>query len=191
MIIVVKLHENSLWLKHKKKKIIKFISGASLNPAPDNTRLSSSNNPSQNNPQQPQVDPNYIFGRPNQNPNPINPNYKGFPQYPPPQPPQQKGSGNYPNFPIFGNPNPYQPTNPYIFGHPPAGSSNFPGQIPGQYPPYNNNNFGRTTKKPSLWDEFLYNKQPHKRNTSATLNVGITSILLCLHGHLIYRWLMS
>lgn len=149
------MHATSLFIR-----IVIKISGANLNPAPDNTRINQPPNPSINNPGMPPVDPNNVFGNPNrQAPNPWenipifpaptnNPRAPQYPQYPQyPQNPQYPPNPNYPNTP-FGQP----PQFPFAFGNPPP-----------QVPAY------RTTP-PSLLDQFLYNKSGGK-NAAATIQL--------------------
>ncbi|CAD7090829.1 unnamed protein product [Hermetia illucens] len=164
--------------------------GASLNPAPDNTRLSSSSNPSSpsshasnsyNNHNSPPINPNYVFGSPNQQ-TPYGGNVPIFPyqqptqqppfqQFPQPQNPQYP---QYPQYPAYvpRNPsNPYSPNSPpIIFGNPPAYYNPQP-----------------TTREPSLLHQFLYNKQGGRRNSSGriissvSLATVLASIAIILH----------
>lgn len=154
---------------------IKQFSGASLNPAPDNTRVNQPSNYPNNNP--PPVDSNQIFGQPpsgntqqntwHQYPIFPNPNQRDpMPQHPYPQipqsyPPQQ------PQYP-YGQPQPF-PQTPFAFGNPPPQRSYNP------YNPYN-----PTTKPPSLLDQFLYNKQGGRRNASSQLTPSICIVLITI-----------
>lgn len=154
--------------KTNKNKIIIYLLGASLNPAPDNTRYNSGGGHGYDNRyagNQPPVDPNAIFGTPNRQPapqpnqpwsnQPIFPNptsHRSYPQQPayPQAPfPYPPGAGSN----TYGNRNPYQPQQPFAFGH---------------QPPSNYNPTSRTGT-PSLLDQFLYNKQGGRRRNSATL----------------------
>jgi len=131
--------------------------GASLNPAPDNTRISHQS-PS-NYPPGPPIDPNNIFGNPNRNANPP-PQWGNVPIFPNPTSHSVHPQPAYPQMPQYyppQNPNynpyaqqPFQPQQPFAFGFPPP-------QVPA---------FRTTTKSPSLWNQFLYNKSGGKKNSA-------------------------
>lgn len=161
-----------------------YDAGASLNPAPDNTRVNTpqSNNhgnnynPGSYNPQNAYpglgIDPNQIFGNPNRQPTANQPwnNLPIFPPNPtsgghasaPQQPFYPQAPQNYPNNPqnpppvAPGGVNPYQV--PFAFGLPPPGTQQY-----NIFPPR------PTTRQPSLLDQFLYNKQG-RRNGAATFD---------------------
>lgn len=81
--------------------------------------------------------------------------YQQIPQSQPMQP-----------YPYGMPPAPYNPPSqqqPYAFGNPPP---------PRNYPTY----YVTTTKEPSLWNQFLYNKSGGKKPTSSA--VGVTSLRL-------------
>lgn len=161
--------------------------GASLNPAPDNTRgntfgsNSNGNNYSPGSPYNPgnpsgnvyggqHVDPNQVFGNPNRQPQSNQP-WNNLPIFPPNPTSGQASSGHqqpvYPASPQ--NPYPYQFNqgnlpggfNPHtdVFGHPP------PGLVPSYqniYPPRG------TTRTPSLLDQFLNGPSGRRRSSSST-----------------------
>lgn len=155
--------------------------GASLNPAPDNSRVnpnghgnnynpgSYNNNPS--NSYGHGIDPNQIFGNPNRQPQANQP-WNNLPIFPPnptsghgksPQQPIYPAPQNYPQYPQ--NPQNNQPGNganpfqmPFAFGAPPPGSQQ---NLYPERPP---------TRQPSLLDQFLYNKQGGRRNSGSTFD---------------------
>uniref|UniRef100_A0A182WWK2 Uncharacterized protein n=1 Tax=Anopheles quadriannulatus TaxID=34691 RepID=A0A182WWK2_ANOQN len=113
----------------------------SLNPAPENTKVVGSKDP--NYPNMP-IDPNYIFGSVQTTRSPF------FSSYP-----QQPGAGSpavfQPLYPPLNQP-PVIPQAPFNFGASPHNPF---------YP--HNPNPNPTSTEPSLWNQFLYNKQPEKR----------------------------
>lgn len=186
------------------------VSGASLNPAPDNTRVNQPSypnnnreysNPNYNNNPVPPVDPNSVFG------NPAGSNHgAAWGQYPVfPAHDNGRGGGGggggykqppimYPQIPQPYPPHPgdnpynhqppppqYQPQLPYAFGNPPPNRN---------YPPY----YPTTTKQPSLLDQFLYNKQGGKRRNGAATQHNthfgtcmfalIIVLLRCMHHNI-------
>lgn len=176
--------------RHTLFSIIQFTTnnstGASLNSAPDNTVLNQPLNPPRsnqdhhtnyNNPAPP-VDPHSIFGSPVGNQQPLWNNHPvfpiqtqrtpPFPQQPYPQIPQYQPMPQYPYGAVGGGgQTPYQlpPQQPYAFGNPPPVRN---------YPSYYT-----TTKEPSLWNQFLYNKQGGKKN-GASASTLISGILIAL-----------
>lgn len=147
------------------------FTGASLNPLPDNTRLSSHNSNSQN----PENPPPFIFGEPPKQQQ----NYGNiYPQVPPAQP--YPGVPNYPN-PYNNQQYPYggqqYPQNPY-------GGQQYP-QNPYGGQQYPNNNY-RPTKEPSLLDQFLYNKRGGK-NGSSSLNPSFLSVSFGVIALVVYQ----
>lgn len=125
-----------------------------------------SNVPTYQNPGPP-IDPNNIFGSPmgshpssNYNNQPVYPIHGVPSTYPQPYPqiPQHQPMPNYPYAPAPGSSHGGyvpQPQQPYAFGNPPPGRS---------YPTY----YVTTTKEPSLWNQFLNNKQTGKKNGATT-----------------------
>lgn len=105
----------------------------------------------------PPIDPNNIFGSPNNNQAPSWNNYPVFPiqtqrnqPYPYPQIPQSQ----IPQYQYNGGQLPYNPPppqQPFAFGNPPPQRSNYPA-------------YYTTTKEPNLWNQFLYNKQGGKKS---------------------------
>lgn len=171
--------------------------GASLGLVPDNTMLNTPllplnpprsaqehhhNIPNYQNPGPP-IDPNNIFGSPmgsipssNYNNQPVYPIHGVPSTYPQPYPqiPQHQPMPQYPYGQAPGSSHGGyvpQPQQPYAFGNPPPGRS---------YPTY----YVTTTKEPSLWNQFLNNKQTGKKNSSisvrATRILTVTSSLVLL-----------
>lgn len=132
-----------------------------LNPAPDNTRISSSssniNNPSSINSYNP--NPNYVFGIP-QNPQPpIYPNVPIFPHVQPTSPPpyQQFPQAVHPNYP--GQIAPRTPSSynsPYVFGHQPT--YYYPSQP--------------STRSPGLLQLLTYDQNRRRNSASEQIHMG-------------------
>uniref|UniRef100_A0AAG5D6I0 Uncharacterized protein n=1 Tax=Anopheles atroparvus TaxID=41427 RepID=A0AAG5D6I0_ANOAO len=136
----------------------------SLNPAPDNTRVVGGKDP--NYPNMP-IDPNYIFGAVQTTRSPFMSNY--------PQPGAGSPAVFQPLYPPLNQP-PVIPQAPFNFGASPHNPF---------YP--HNPNPNPTSTEPSLWNQFLYNKQPDKRpRNGAQRNGGApdSPLLLLLLGTL-------
>uniref|UniRef100_A0A4Y0AYD0 Secreted protein n=1 Tax=Anopheles funestus TaxID=62324 RepID=A0A4Y0AYD0_ANOFN len=120
----------------------------SLNPAPENTKVVGSKDPIY--PNMP-IDPNYIFGSVQTTRSPF------FSSYP------QPGAGSpavfQPLYPPLNQP-PVIPQAPFNFGASPHN------------PFYPHPNPNPTSTEPSLWNQFLYNKQPEKRPRNGGSRVG-------------------
>ena len=127
-----------------------IISGLTLNPAPDNTKYAQQDNTNAN---MPPVDPNYIFGSTHTTKSPYINSYPGIPPNNP-----------YPLYPPLNQP-PIQPQAPFSFG---------------QFPqnPYVQRPLSVSTTEPSLWNQFLYNKQPDKRPSSGTSHLHQSMVLI-------------
>lgn len=126
-----------------------------LNPAPENTKVKDAAYPNM------PIDPNYIFGSVQSTRTPYFSNY--------PQPP---GAGNpavfQPMYPPLNQP-PVGAQLPIAFG---ASPQNPYYARPAQSP--------ATSTEPSLWNQFLYNKQPDKRPRNAA-----TRLISSNNSHLI------
>jgi hypothetical protein len=138
-------------MNERENKNPNVISGVALNPAPDNTKYQAPDNTNANLP--PAVDPNYIFGSTHTTKSPYINSYPGIPPNNP-----------YPLFPPLNQP-PVQPQAPFSFG---------------QFPqnPYIQRPAVSSTTEPSLWNQFLYNKQPEKRPSSAAIGLAQSTLLL-------------
>ncbi|ETN61728.1 hypothetical protein AND_006604 [Anopheles darlingi] len=134
----------------------------SLNPAPENTKVVSGSKDS-GYPNM-AIDPNYIFGSVQSTRSPFFSNY--------PQPGAGSPAVFQPLYPPLNQP-PVIPQAPFNFGASPHNPF---------YPQHPNPN--PTSTEPSLWNQFLYNKQPDKRPRNAAPRSRTTphTLLLALEG---------
>uniref|UniRef100_A0A2M3ZEE9 Putative secreted peptide n=1 Tax=Anopheles braziliensis TaxID=58242 RepID=A0A2M3ZEE9_9DIPT len=127
----------------------------SLNPAPENTKVVSGSKDSAAGYPSMAIDPNYIFGSVQSTRSPFFNNY--------PQPGAGSPAVFQPLYPPLNQP-PVIPQAPFNFGASPHNPF---------YPQHPNPN--PTSTEPSLWNQFLYNKQPDKRPRNAAPHSLTTS----------------
>lgn len=141
---------------HSWSLFIFIIAGVlSLNPAPENTKTKDGVYPNM------PIDPNYIFGSVQTTKSPY---FSNYPQ------------------PGAGSPAVFQPMYPPLNQPPPGAQLPIAFGASPQNPYYPRPQNPATSTEPSLWNQFLYNKQPDKRprNAAPRLTASSSSLILLL-----------